>query len=55
MLVDAERRFAARTAAWIMKAKLPKEEVVVRISMFQQHHIKIIGEEATRIRAERKR
>lgn len=55
MLVDAQRRFAARTADWIMKQKLPKEEVVSRISMFQQSHIKLIGEEATRIRAERKR
>ena len=55
MLVDAERRFAARTAEWIMKAKLPKEEVVTRISMFTQPHIKLIGEEATRIRASRGR
>lgn len=55
MLVEAQRRFAARTAAWIMKAKLPKEEVVTRISMFEKAHIQMIGEEATRIRAERKR
>ena len=54
-LLDTQRRFAARTAEWILKARFQKEDVVVRISMFNKDHVKMIGEEALRIKGAAKK
>lgn len=50
MVIDACDRFAERTAAWIMKAKMSKTDVAVRLKLFDEEHVVRIGEAAKKLR-----
>jgi hypothetical protein len=51
MLIDAKRRFAKRTAKWLLGQRLKKEEVKERLtSVFSNDHIQAIGEEARKLK-----
>ena len=49
-LVDAERRFAKRTAQWLMKSKMSRVEIAHRLTLFPKDFVSMINEEATKLR-----
>lgn len=55
MLIDATKRFANRTAKFLVegsrKGQLTKQDVANRLTLFTDEHTKKIGEEAKRIKS----
>lgn len=54
-MIDATRKFARRTAAWLIKSKMPTGVVADRLSMFPEDHVKMVGEEASTIKGGKRR
>lgn len=50
MLVDARGRFAERVANWMRTQRLPREEIVTRLSLFPEEFILMVNEAAKRQR-----
>lgn len=55
MLIDATKRFATRTAKFLVdssrKGQLTKQDIANRLTLFTDEHTKKIGEEAKRIKS----
>lgn len=55
MLIDATKRFAKRTAKFLVegsrKGQLTKQDVANRLTLFTDEHAQRIGEEAKRIKS----
>lgn len=55
MLVDATKRFANRTAKFLVdssrKGHLTKQDIANRLTLFTDEHTKKIGEEAKQIKS----
>lgn len=50
MLIDAQRRFATRTAQWLLTSKLTKPEIAHRLGLFNENHVNLIHEQVKRLR-----
>lgn len=55
MLIDATKRFATRTAKFLVDSsrngQLTKQDIANRLTLFTDEHTKKIGEEAKRIKS----
>lgn len=54
MLIDARTKFAQRTSKFLIegseRGKLTKQDVANRLSLFTDEHVKLIGNEASKIK-----
>lgn len=52
MVIDAAQRFAKRTANWMLKSGMPGKKLEERLAMFEESHIRLIGEQARKVRGQ---
>lgn len=52
MVIDASHRFAKQTAIWMLKSGMPSKKLEERLGMFNESHIKMIGEQARKVRGQ---
>lgn len=53
MVIDATKKFARRTAQWMMSSGMPRKELEERLKVFSEDHIKVIGEQVREIRGQK--
>lgn len=50
MIIDARKRFARRSAGWMLTSGLGREELAKRLRSFTDEHVKLINQQAREIR-----
>lgn len=53
MVIDATKKFARRTAQWLLTSGMNSKQIEERLRRFDQDHIALIGEQGKEIRGKK--